>query len=480
MSEKYLIVVHTNTFFVELLRVAKLLQQKGNEPRILFPYPCPTRKEDIKQCIEANLECFNEEDLYITQLDLKSQITQKQSKTKTLFFRFYLRIVTLLTRFNIFFQQSTIAQLINEAQLFKKQFKFVNKVLNEQQPDLLILGGDMAGYDTSVYIKVAHKKNIPVVLVPSTMSNGLEQAEAYFFDKNFSMEIWINRLAGFCFPKWVFEHRGKKLLRVHGKRVFLMELLGISPPLPWIFNSGAADAIAIESEMMKKYYIDCGLPEPQIKVTGALADDVMASILKNRKELLSDFYQKHQLNPQKPMLVTALPPDSLYMTGGRPDCDFKTYPALVEYWIKTISKIKEYNIVVCLHPSVKYEEYRFIEQWGVKIARIGTADVVPLGNIYIASISSTIRWAISCGIPVINYDVYRYHYTDYQGVKGVITVEEKNDFEKTLKIITQDQDFYLQIKKDQELSAPKWGILDGNVNKRLIELFEGLICEYAK
>ncbi len=34
--------------------------------------------------------------------------------------------------------------------------------------------------------------------------------------------------------------------------------------------------------------------------------------------------------------------------------------------------------------------------------------LVPLCSLYVASVSATIRWAIACGKPVVNYDVYRF------------------------------------------------------------------------
>ena len=41
------------------------------------------------------------------------------------------------------------------------------------------------------------------------------------------------------------------------------------------------------------------------------------------------------------------------------------------------------------------------------------ASLVAISDMYVASVSSTIRWAILAGIPVINYDVYQYGYEDF-------------------------------------------------------------------
>jgi hypothetical protein len=484
MSKKVLIVVHINTFFVELFRVAKLLRSSRKfNPIVMFPYRYPTDPKDIALCIQSRIPCIDENGERIIDAGPVKPIAETPSAlsrntiTRLTYLQFlkaiYQRLISLFARSSVF-------KMIQEFRCFQEKKRFVKKILREQDPALVLLGGDMVGYDTSVYIQVAHQENIPVIIVPSSMSNGLEQAEAYYYHPEFNLQKWINRLAARLFPKWVFAHRGRRLLRVPGERVFVMECLGLSPPLPWIFNSGFADAIAIESERMRKYYLDCGIPDNQMKVTGSLADDVMVDILKRRQSLRKKFCLEYGLDPEKPILVSALPGDSLYMYGGRPQSDFKTYPELVKYWIQSIAKVKNYNVIVCLHPSVNIKDFQYIEDWGVKIAKSGTAEIVPLSDLYVASVSSTIRWAIACGIPVINYDVYRYHYTDYVDLKGVIAVEKKKDFEFVLNKITQDTRFYKQKKEEQELSASQWGLFDGKVGKRIQELFDSMLQIYSK
>jgi hypothetical protein len=183
------------------------------------------------------------------------------------------------------------------------------------------------------------------------------------------------------------------------------------------------------------------------------------------------------LNNDRPIILSALPPDSIYM--GRPECDFQKYDDLVEFWCKTISSIPGYQHIVALHPSVRYEDMRHIEDFGLRIARIPTMDVVPLCDIFVASISSTIQWAIACEKPVLNYDVYRYRYTDYQNVGGVITIEEKHDFLRLLKLLTSNTDFYERTKSAQTEFVQQWGRLDGKAGERLQDLFLSVISRHS-
>ena len=124
------------------------------------------------------------------------------------------------------------------------------------------------------------------------------------------------------------------------------------------------------------------------------------------------------------------------------------------------------------------EDIQYIEQWGVKIARDNTAALIPLCDVYVASISATIQWAIACGKPVLNYDVYRYHYNDYLGVDGVIAVEDREQFLAALRQLTGDPAYYREIAARQAGFAERWGKLDGRAGERLLQLFERLGAQY--
>ncbi len=236
--------------------------------------------------------------------------------------------------------------------------------------------------------------------------------------------------------------RGKKLIRMPGGRVLAMEWLGWRRLCPGWRAAGDADAIAVESEAMVQFYTAAGLPRQQLVITGSLTDDVLAAADQNKPARRTALCQELDLPEDKPILLSALPPDTLYMTGGRPQCDFQTYPQLVEFWVKSLAAVKDWNIVILLHPSVSYEAMRYIEEWGVKIARQPTAEVVPLCDLYVTSVSSTIRWAIACGKPVINYDVYRYHYEGFMQVKGVLYTEEQTVFRSCWPRLTTDSNFF--------------------------------------
>ena len=163
------------------------------------------------------------------------------------------------------------------------------------------------------------------------------------------------RLAARLFPKWALAYKGDKLLRCPPARIFAMETLRIAPPQPWAFNSGFANGIAAESLAMIEYAAEAGLPRDRMTATGSPSDDAMFKVREGATGLRYSLNEELGLPPDRPMILTALPPDFLYVNGGRPQCDFAKYDEMIEFWIGTLSDQNIFNVVVALHPSVKYE-----------------------------------------------------------------------------------------------------------------------------
>jgi len=254
--------------------------------------------------------------------------------------------------------------------------------------------------------------------------------------------------------------------------ILAYELVKMSPPNPWILHSGDLDAIAVEGEVMRSDAIMMGLRSDIVHATGIIQHDEMKWRVDNKENQRSNLYRQLNFSANKPLLLSALPPDFLYSVNGKPqcpNCDFKTYSELVEFWVTSIAQLSQFNIVITVHPSVNPENLKFIEKWGVRISQERTSDLMPLCDLFVASISATINWAIACGKPVINYDVYRYRYTDYVNASGVLTMEEKNEFLSTL-FKLNDAEFLSQLTDKQVKEAASWARLDGLAAERILAL----------
>jgi len=480
-----LLVVNAGADFKELFRMARLLKQSGEyTPLFFFGRIYPTIDRDVTTCYTEGIVCLDAAGKNmivpgVAQADVQSKLSTSSKQTLKLRLKRFLSSLLDLLRM---FRRDLYKGMNRKANFlfcpfflmyYFRRLRYAHQLINQLEPDILIFPEENVGYVGSlgVFIKAGHEHGVPSVIIPYTIANALEPAEALFYNPACTLRRRSNRLFGALYPHWVYKHKGRRLLRLPAAEALAIELLGLAPPLPWIMNSGYADAIVVESDFMFEYYRREGLPADRLIVTGSLYHDVFKENLQNVSVRRATLYGELGFPAGRPMILGVLPPNQF----PRQECEFDTYDEMVRFWVQSLSAIDGYNTVIALHPRAKYEEMRYVEQWGVKIVRKDTADLIPLCDIFIATASATIRWAIACGKAVVNYDVYRYKYTDFAEVGGVITVEEKTEFRSAVRRLTDDQEFYADIVARQKASSASWGRFDGCAAERILQLFDQLI-----
>jgi hypothetical protein len=109
--------------------------------------------------------------------------------------------------------------------------------------------------------------------------------------------------------------------------------------------------------------------------------------------------------------------------------------------------------------------------------RHDTASLVPLCDVFVASASATIRWALACGVPALDYDAYRYRYGDYAAAGGVVTVEGREEFRAGLRRLVDDVARGAGVAARAREERTAWGLLDGQSGVRVTALLERLSAE---
>ena len=87
--------------------------------------------------------------------------------------------------------------------------------------------------------------------------------------------------------------------------------------------------------------------------------------------------------------------------------------------------------MISLHPSSDIDLYRWIEKdYPITFLEESLADILVVSDLFVAAYSSTIRWAVGLGIPVINIDIWGLNWDMYKaqlGCKTVTTIAELDD-----------------------------------------------------
>ena len=346
----------------------------------------------------------------------------------------------------------------------------VHRFLRTIEPDLIILPEDNVETLSTIFVAEGRRQNIPSMVIPFTIPNPLEPARYYYDNPLYQASGMFARRLVDRHPKWRFHHEGRDLLRQPAIKALCQEFFGFSSPAPWILNRGGAVSIALDSDAQRDLYVKLGFPVEQLKVIGDMNGAMFHRVRRHKQQFVEEICAMYGWQSDRPLILCGFPPDQ-YQGTDTSRFEFPDYDALVGAWMESFRMLgTRANILVRPHPRIPLERLSGFEGPNVKISLRPTAELIPLCDLYVASISATIRWAIACGIPVINYDTYRYRYADYESAAGVIGVEDLEEFRSLMTRFVDDETFAADLKERQRGVMNYWGQLDDGAGRRLSAL----------
>lgn len=442
--------VETPGQYQELIRLAELLKTEARLSQLYLVHDCGAATPQILEGLaRAGAECIAADGHAVGEMrKLALGGTPSWWRKALRFFRDTLRPAYLLLTYRRLFKRRKI--------------------------DLVVVTEDNVAARARTLVHVATRAGVPVLLMPFTIPNPYEAARILGRRRDYQLHGVFARLFAKLRPNWILDG---KWIRLPLPQAIANELAGLAPARPWIDNEGPA-TIAIESPAMVQHYRAMGVSDRQLVLTGSLADHILERSLDERAQRQAELRARLQLS-DKPLLLCALPPDQLTHAGA--ESEFATYHDLLAAWTAALVAVSErFAVVVRPHPRLTEAMLAPLRQANLAICWDDTATLVPLCDLYVAAISATIRWAIACGKPVVNYDVFQYRFDDYDGVPGNILVNDIASFRQTLGDLAAGPERLAALASAQAAVAQDWGCLDGQSSRRILALIDRLLAPASK
>jgi hypothetical protein len=350
--------------------------------------------------------------------------------------------------------------------------RFYHALFARLEPGILVLPEENVGYLSHVLVQQAQACGARVVVMPYTIDNPVEAAEALLQNNACIVQRSLRQAFASKHPGWVFEHKGVRLLRLPFPAAAVMQFMGGAPAYPWQNICSFADAVSVECAALLAQHEVAGVDGAKLRVTGSCALDRMAAVQQDAAALRDALLVELGLDPAKPVFLAAIPPD-IFKSKQR-KVEFSNHSEVVTFWIDSLAATG-WNVVVNLHPHLKPELMQLGSHPNVRLCQRQVAELLPLCDVFVACISATIRWAIAASKPVLNHDLYRYGYEDYRSAPGVVHVKTRDEFNHEVSRLTTDAAYRGQLRLAQSTVAADWGNLDGGSGARLLALFSELI-----
>jgi hypothetical protein len=339
-------------------------------------------------------------------------------------------------------------------------------LLKERKPSVVVLPAQGL-FDQPILGKVALDAGISLIVCPLWMKKPHELFEALRGTQSQNLRRWINRIVARYFPKWKFEdvESGESYLALPWGEVLVREAMGFAEGDPWVLHSGPSNAICVESLAMKTLGSRSGLPDEKMIVTGSIFHDHICES-NPLIDITSTGYQTQFPVPLE--ILTALPPD-MFGQRGEYSYDYSNYDDLVVGWFSDLCSLENTRVIASIHPTARIQE-SWIERFPcVTWTECPVEFLIPSCDLYAASISATIQWALASGKPVINFDVYDYGYADYDDELNVVYCTTRNEFQQALQNASE---IILNSDSLGMVHSQKWGLLDGLAVDRIQSLIK--------
>jgi hypothetical protein len=277
------------------------------------------------------------------------------------------------------------------------------------------------------------------------------------------IKAWIRRRH----PDQVYESEVGPLLFYPAVETLVLASLGILPPKPWVIGGGWADVVGLIGEADRRRFVEQGAPPQKMIVTGQPSLDVLYETWQRKDDLCQRLAVDYGLDGDKPFVVFAVPQLGEHKITG-----------WEEHWAANMAVTETLaatgaNVLLSLHPRSDPEQYAFLEdRFGVHILREPLSEALPAADIFVATYSSTVRWAVLLRIPAIVVDYGWFGYTFFDHFEGVIKVNDHAKLAPVLKKMLGDLAYYERLQALQADTSQEITMFDGQAVRRIVDLIE--------
>jgi hypothetical protein len=306
----------------------------------------------------------------------------------------------------------------------------LGRLLGELRPSVVMVPGDRELEPVAPMLAACRRRRIPTIICASNVPNIEAVRLARAGDADFDAgpdAPWLNRWAKRFHPRQVDTSGGAPMLFSPGWRTLALDRAGMLSPNPWVQGGGLADHVLHHSRSRLDIAVQQGLDRNKAVFVGDHTIDPLYRAREERSAIRARLEKDYGLDRRRQLAVLSVPNDAEHGL-----CDMPTHLTRLDAWMAPLVRA-QLNVVLSLHPKSLPETYRpLAERHGFVIARERLADILPVGDVFICSCSSTIYWAQLCGIPVLNMDWLPYRSHHFTAPFGILTAETPAEFEVCL------------------------------------------------
>jgi hypothetical protein len=355
-------------------------------------------------------------------------------------------------------------QEIKQLKMLQHKFDEINPLFDENEIDLVFIEGDRhitLGYEPAI-LRICKERGIPSVIPYLVYPSEEENLAWSSNNKHIKEKCYVSR--------YVIESQKRfKSIQSNGKYFYPHSLsnalykFGTLTDNPWYMGSGKSTILCLPNQVMVEKYISKGISEKKIRLLGDISYDTLYEQYIERDCFKKGIFENYGLDYSKKCVLIALP-----QLAEHNILSWDVHWKEIDFLLETL-KCLNISILVSLHPKMDRKKYSFIEnKYDCHILDERLAEVLPVADLFVATFSSTVLWAVLCGIRTVVVDFYNLNYSMYDSLETVNIVNQKSMLRKALiHNLSEDTDFtsdWTKLSKDE--------VFDGKTIEKYLNLIE--------
>lgn len=366
--------------------------------------------------------------------------------------------------------------------LLTRQVLACEEYIRKNAIDLVIVCEDGPG-GCAPLIEAAKRRHVLVADMPF----GIGEMREYeiFLDKKAeegNLNLVLDDATGAAIrslaPHWVKKTQYGPVTLFPSDFVLARIASGLDIPVPWAVHGGNADVLLVESRAMERIYARERVPTGKRVLTGSCYADVIYDELSKNRDLRRAYDSGELIEQDRPHVLVALPPS--YHGEPNSKSEFPTYRETIERLLEGCRAAHpRVRITVSLHPATTPDARDVVYDLVDEVSSDWLLRLIPRNDVFVSVFSSTIRWALMCGKPVVNYDMYGFGYRTYDNQAGFFTTCYLNKAITRLRDTVESREGFRFEALKLKASAHEWGIMDGSNFDRIWSFLEQRKLEHS-
>lgn len=349
-----------------------------------------------------------------------------------------------------------------------QRVEIAREQLQKHEAKVLVTSDDRTLNHVMCWIKAANELGIKTVLLPFALTH--PDAGAFIRRERYQMHIdkgddlELKAKIAKQYPNTVYQSKYGRLLFYPPKNIKMIDSIGLLPAHPWIQGGGKTQHVLAIGYNDKKLMVEMGVAPEKIVVAGQCSHDLVYKSMKNRSKIREYLQKNYEIGEKEKLIIFAVP----HMA----EINALSWEKHLEIFAEILAELAKLpaKVLLSLHPRAQVDKYRHLAKYaGMPILVRSLSEILPAGDLFLATHSSTVRWAAMCNIPPIILD-YDFGYEFLNDIDGAQTIKSAQEIPEIMLPLLNDPAQLDAIKLRISESTRKFAVFDGNATERTVEI----------